>query len=404
MKKKLFLIIFLCFLNIFSVSAHFLYLSWVNSDLEIKWNIIKMHTTANVPYYLYKTDDKEEEKAILESTSDYIKKTFYIANNGKLCNFWGISIYPDEKTDASTFIDWKFTCNSQIKNISDLIIKSELFKDIASDSWTHFISLKNKNNEKKDIILTFNENFYPNNKETQELTKTWSVFYNQDNFSEENTEKTEKIQNTENIENKNIKKETQKTETSNILKIIKQFIYVGIKHIILWFDHILFIISLVILFNSVKNILKLTITFTIAHSITLILAALWILSLTGKIVEPLIALSIVYMALENIFILKNKKQIKINRRIIITFLFWLIHWLGFAGALSEIKIPEQFFISALLSFNVWVEIWQLAIVFIILVPILYFIKKYSWREKALQFFSLFISIIALYWFIERIFL
>jgi hypothetical protein len=162
------------------------------------------------------------------------------------------------------------------------------------------------------------------------------------------------------------------------------------------------VLTLVLVFVSIYEILKLTTTFTIAHSITLVLAGSGILTLPSRVVEPLIALSIAVVAITSVFF-KGKKFIGENRgKIAMVFFFGLFHGLGFAGLLKEIKIPADRFISSLFAFNVGIELGQLVILAVVLPPIYYF-RNRPWYPKAIKLIAAIISAIALVWLIQRVF-
>jgi hypothetical protein len=156
---------------------------------------------------------------------------------------------------------------------------------------------------------------------------------------------------------------------------------------------------------SFREILYLTTSFTLAHSITLILAWFWVIHVTAKIVEPIIAFSIVFMAVQNILIFSwiYKQKYDVNKRLFITAGFGLFHWLGFAGSLADVDIPSDYFLSSLLSFNIWVEIGQLIIIGLAF-PFIWYMRKHyaTWGKIWLQWLSIMISIIAIYWVLERI--
>lgn len=136
------------------------------------------------------------------------------------------------------------------------------------------------------------------------------------------------------------------------------YLILGYKHILpLGFDHILFVLSLFLLSPRLKPIIVQSTAFTVAHSVTLCLAAYHIITPPARIIEPLIALSILYVALENIFSPKLKAS-----RIGVVFVFGLVHGLGFAGALSEMGLPENAYFTSLVMFNVGVELGQLTVI------------------------------------------
>src|ERR1700761_4976064 len=138
------------------------------------------------------------------------------------------------------------------------------------------------------------------------------------------------------------------------------FIYLqlGFTHIIpLGIDHILFVLSLFLLNTKLKSIIWQATAFTVAHSITLGLAMYGVISTPSYIVEPIIALSIMFVAIENIITDKLKPT-----RILIVFAFGLIHGLGFAGVLTELGLPQKHFLNALITFNIGVELGQISVI------------------------------------------
>jgi hypothetical protein len=141
------------------------------------------------------------------------------------------------------------------------------------------------------------------------------------------------------------------------------YLSIGIKHLLLGFDHVLFVLMLLYLVRTPIAIVKVITSFTVAHSITLALSAFDIVSLSPAPVEAVIAGSIVLLAYEN---LRTQKSVSHNFPVIIAFSFGLLHGLGFAGALAEIGLPEGSQIMALLLFNVGIELGQLAIITVVL--------------------------------------
>ena len=186
-----------------------------------------------------------------------------------------------------------------------------------------------------------------------------------------------------------------------MLSTIFEFLKEGFTHVLpLGFDHILFITSLFFLNSNIKSVALQCTIFTLAHSITLFLSVYQIILPNTQIVEPLIALSIVFTSLENIFRNEISKW-----RMIIIFVFGLIHGMGFATALQEIGIEKNNFIASLLSFNIGVEIAQLFIILILYFGIAYWCKNKAWyKTKIVYPISSLIACIALYWSIDRIFM
>ena len=187
----------------------------------------------------------------------------------------------------------------------------------------------------------------------------------------------------------------------------------GVWHIWIGFDHILFLLALLLpavvlrqektwqavgTFKSAFwEVLKIVTAFTLAHSITLTLAALGVISLPSRWVESTIAASVVIAAVNNI------QPLFRERRWMMAFAFGLIHGFGFASVLSDLGLPQQTLILALVGFNLGVETGQLAIVGVFL-PIA-FALRYSWFYRRVVLFggSILIGILALIWFIERAF-
>lgn len=179
------------------------------------------------------------------------------------------------------------------------------------------------------------------------------------------------------------------------------FIKLGVKHILSGPDHILFVLSLLLVFLGIRNVLRYTGTFTVAHSITLILAGSGILTLSSRIVEPVIALSIAVVALATVFLQRNAYISNLKSKLGIVFFFGLFHGLGFAGLLKEIQIPQDKFLSSLFSFNIGIEIGQLIIVAAAL-PFIYAFRNKKYYPSAIQIIAVVIAAIALFWMVQRI--
>lgn len=178
------------------------------------------------------------------------------------------------------------------------------------------------------------------------------------------------------------------------------YIKLGFEHIIpLGLDHILFVLSLFLLNPKLKPVLLQATAFTVAHTVTLGLSMYQIINPPSYIVEPIIAISIMYVAFENIISKKLKPS-----RIGIVFLFGLIHGMGFASVLSNLGLPEKSFLTSLLMFNVGVELGQISV--IVLAYFLlgkFFGDKSYYRKYIVIPISVCIFLIATYWTIERIF-
>ncbi len=178
------------------------------------------------------------------------------------------------------------------------------------------------------------------------------------------------------------------------------YLQLGYMHILpLGFDHILFVLSLFLLSPKLKPVLWQATAFTIAHSVTLGLAMYHVITPPTKIVEPLIAISIMYVALENIFSPRLKAS-----RIGVVFLFGLVHGMGFAGALGQMGLPQNAYLLSLIMFNVGVELGQLTVIlsaYFLLAK--WFRDKPYYRKGIVIPLSVIIATIAGFWTIQRIF-
>jgi hypothetical protein len=177
------------------------------------------------------------------------------------------------------------------------------------------------------------------------------------------------------------------------------YLKLGYQHILpLGFDHILFVLSLFLLSPRLKPVLWQATAFTVAHSVTLGLAMYHVITPPTRIVEPLIAISIMYVALENVFSPKLKPS-----RVGVVFLFGLVHGMGFAGALGRLGLPQHSYLLSLVMFNLGVELGQLTIImaafFLLAKP---FGDKSYYRKRIVIPLSIIISVIAAYWTVQRL--
>jgi hydrogenase/urease accessory protein HupE len=184
-------------------------------------------------------------------------------------------------------------------------------------------------------------------------------------------------------------------------QVIALYLQLGFTHIVpRGADHILFVLGIYLLTLEKRSILLQVTAFTVAHSITLALTIYGVVSLSPRIVEPLIALSIVCVAVENLFVRRFHLW-----RLALVFAFGLLHGMGFAGVLRELGIPRSQFIPALVSFNVGVEGGQLAVIAAAFLLVgLWFGKKTWYRSRITIPASACIGVIGVYWTVERVFL
>ncbi len=182
--------------------------------------------------------------------------------------------------------------------------------------------------------------------------------------------------------------------------VVWYYLQLGVRHIIPdGFDHILFVVSLCLLSTKIKTILWQATAFTVAHSITLALSMKGILLAPGAVVEPIISLSILFVAVENILLTRLQPW-----RVGIVFLFGLIHGMGFASSLNEIGLPRNQFYTSILSFNGGVEIGQIAVITVTFLLLIVPMGRKPWyRGRAVYPLSAGIGCIAAFWTIQRVF-
>jgi len=183
-------------------------------------------------------------------------------------------------------------------------------------------------------------------------------------------------------------------------EVVWFYLQLGFKHIVPYgIDHILFVAGLCLLSTNIKAIFWQATAFTVAHSITLALSMKNIIVAPGAVVEPIIALSIVFVAVENILLTGLKPW-----RIGVVFLFGLIHGMGFASALNETGLPAGKFYTSILAFNVGVELGQVAVIAAMFAFIILPLRNKIWYRKGVVYtLSTIIALIATYWTVQRVF-
>jgi hydrogenase/urease accessory protein HupE len=190
--------------------------------------------------------------------------------------------------------------------------------------------------------------------------------------------------------------------TPDAFSVVRSYLLFGFAHILAGLDHLLFVLALLILVPGMRVLIWTITAFTVAHSITLAAAALGFVSFPQPPVEAVIALSIVFVASEIIHVSQGRPGLTQRRPWIVAFTFGLLHGLGFAGALTEVGLPEQSIPLALLFFNIGVELGQLAFVAAVLLSIA--LAKLvrdtpKWMPVATAYA---IGVVASYWTIERV--
>lgn len=174
------------------------------------------------------------------------------------------------------------------------------------------------------------------------------------------------------------------------------FLRLGIKHIFFGFDHLCFLAALIIVGGRLRDLVTTVTSFTLAHSATLILATLGIITPPSRLIESLIAVSIIYVAVENLLVPRP------GHRWALTFGFGLVHGFGFAGVLREAGLPQQGLISSLLAFNVGVEVGQVTVV-AALWPVVSWVNRHPHRRALVIGWSALVLLCGLGWFLDRVF-
>jgi hypothetical protein len=176
-----------------------------------------------------------------------------------------------------------------------------------------------------------------------------------------------------------------------------QFLFylgLGVEHIIGGIDHLLFLLALLALTTSLWQTVKIVTAFTVAHSITLSLAVLGFVKVPPSIVEPLIAASIVWVAVENLVAPAGAA-----RRWLVAGAFGLIHGLGFASMLVELGVPKDAVLRALVGFNIGVELGQLAFVAVVMPPLVWASRRVP---RLTQILSVIVALVGAVWLVQRL--
>jgi hydrogenase/urease accessory protein HupE len=170
----------------------------------------------------------------------------------------------------------------------------------------------------------------------------------------------------------------------------------GLEHILTGYDHLLFLLGLVLVGRPLRSLVAAVTAFTLAHSVTLALSAFDVWAPSPRIIEPCIALSIAYVGIENWFVTDARGRWRI------TFLFGLVHGFGFASALREIALPRTEVPAALFAFNLGVELGQLAVLAALVPFVLAVRKTEAWKRVGLRACTMTIAAAGLVWFISRL--
>jgi len=283
-----------------------------------------------------------------DDLADYFRSELIVMTAEQECQLIQL-VQPPPFPSGNRLVDMQYQCPVAV---SDLTITSLLFLDL-DESHTQFVRLAppdDPGNVQHEAVLTAS-------------VKTFQL---------------------DNVE----------TEGSPWLERALAFLKLGLEHLITGFDHILFILTVIIGLRFMQSIKAVT-SFTVAHSLTMALAFLGTISLPASIVEPLIALTVIYVAIENIV----RKEIP--RRWIWTFVFGLIHGLGFVGALKVITVSQSELILSLVSFNIGIELGQILVVAVAML-LFKLIHKYPWRVWFDRVFSGGVALLGVFWLGQRL--
>ena len=180
--------------------------------------------------------------------------------------------------------------------------------------------------------------------------------------------------------------------------VLRKFVSAGIHHILIGPDHLLFLLALLLLGGTIRRLALIVTGFTIAHSLTLTLSALDIFTPPARIIEPAIALSIVYVGADNLLVRTGR-----DFRAWIAFAFGFIHGFGFANVLREMDLPPQALGWSLFSFNVGVEIGQLLVVVVVATALAWLRARSVTASRRLAFAgSVAVMAVGAFWFVQRI--
>ena len=374
-KLSLFFIIAI-FINLFSTVSISHEIKPSIADFTYDENFLNIKIRLNAELILSNIDASKISNTNSSSLSDIYDK-LRILNKIELEN-----LFKSSWQEISTNIDIKI--NNETKKINLINIEVEDIKnfEISRDTHIYLQVLLNNNSEyftfswiKKygPIILRENSNHKLEDELFTEYLQS-GIESNQFSFNEKNFK--------------------------NRLNSFIKFFVLGVQHIIpKGLDHILFIFGLFLFSSSLKKLITQITIFTIAHSITLIFVSLSLMKINPQIVEPIIALSIVYVGVENIF----KNYVKEYLRYVVILFFGLLHGLGFALVLSDIGYRSTDLFINLVSFNIGIEVAQISLVLVLyLIIALNFAKSKNYRIFFQVPSSILISSIGLYWFLERI--
>jgi hypothetical protein len=280
------------------------------------------------------------------------------------------------------------TVNKDENNLT--IVKIRAFTSVERESNASY-QIRAKETAPLDLIFTNQINGIPHRRVNV-------LFPGEESFALPLPALVSQNQSTEELSGDSLDNPPVKSDSNHTLSTLLSFARQGFLHVFpLGVDHILFVLGIFLLSRKWKPLLFQVSAFTLAHTLTLGMATVGWVSVPSSIVEPIIAGSIAFVALENIFFPKYHV-----RRLIIVFLFGLIHGLGFAGALSDLSLDPAVLITSLIGFNIGVEGGQLAVILLAFIGVCRFKDEQKYRWGVVIPVSLVIAGLGVYWMIERI--
>ena len=374
-KLSLFFIIAI-FINLFSTVSISHEIKPSIADFTYDENFLNIKIRLNAELILSNIDASKISNTNSSSLSDIYDK-LRILNKIEL-----EELFKSSWQEISTNIDIKI--NNETKKINLINIEVEDIKNFEISRDTHIYL---------QVLLNNNSEYF---------TFSWIKKYGPIILRENNNDKLEDELFTEYLQSGIESNQFSFNEKNfkNTLNSFINFFVLGVEHIIpKGLDHILFIFGLFLFSSSLKKLITQITIFTIAHSITLIFVSLSLMKINPQIVEPIIALSIVYVGIENIF----KNYVKEYLRYVVILFFGLLHGLGFALVLSDIGYRSTDLFINLISFNIGIEVAQISLVLVLYLLIaLNFAKSKNYRIFFQVPSSILISSIGLYWFLDRI--
>jgi len=185
------------------------------------------------------------------------------------------------------------------------------------------------------------------------------------------------------------------TNASSWWQATRTFLVLGIEHILTGYDHLLFLVALLVAGRSARQLVAIVTSFTIAHSLTLAAATLGPVAPPPRLVEAVIALSIVYVGIENLLTATPRGRWKL------TFVFGLVHGFGFANVLREMALPREALAASLFTYNLGVELGQVTVV-LLLWPLLRRVQQSSYAARVTWWVSVIVTIFGAIWFVQRL--